>query len=1026
MKPLKPLLLLAVVLVLTLSLFEVQRASAGTVYWVGTNGVSATTNWSDAANFDTGFPSGSAATPYNNESQFGFNTAVQSPGQVTVNVDGPNPINSGGVEPTPQTYDMSFVFTNGYHTVLIQPGVELLIQAYNGTPSYGMFICPAGTGSEGNGGGNAVGTGPYTNHVVFWGTNASFSLNGALYLDAEATASENHYSILDMSGLDNFIWNNSTAGSTAESFEIAAGGHERSQALVYLAKTNILNNGSDVSIGYVGNTYSNSQPIGLYLGISNSIVTGHGGNGNELQLGLEGCVAGAFLKFNPAFLGGPNKPTAYLSGTGSSSFPTVSGMMGGAVIGRSDGASVPSIGTVDFTGGIVTWYVGQIQLGRGGSFSAFTTNSATGVLSFDDGTITANDVWCGWQQTSFASSGAPGIGIINVGANATLQVSNILRLGLVTGTQAPGTAGALNVNGGTVILNLVTNAPGATGDVIALTNANLGVSLNQVGITNIPVTTLSLGGATNILNILAITPELGTTYPVRFHVINYQNLVGTLNVGLGSLPATYNPSYPYVGKLDTTMPGFIDVVLTAGPPSARILTWSGVSSGSSNGTWDVATTANWLTNGVATIYNQYDLVSFSDAAATGSGATNISMSTTLTPYALTFSNSMLAYSLGGGGNISGSVTLLKLGTSSLLLDDSGGNNFSGGMLISGGTVQVGNGDDNGNLGSGAVTNNGTLLFNRGAQANVANLIAGSGGVLQEGGDTLTLSGANTYTGTTLATNSSTLQAGSTTAFGGSGTLTIASGSTLDVDGQSLGSKPIVVSGVGSGNGVIISSAGGPYDNSGGGGGVTTSLTLASNATFYFGSSRWDLGAGGTLNTGGKPYNLTLSGSGNYSTEWRNIVVDTNLANITIASGGLGVVGSTQLGNATNSLILPSGSQLTFYNNGSANVNVNKQFIMNDGATIANGGGVNVMSGGLLLTNSGGSQYCTFSAGATSLTLNNVITGNATLYQQDSTSGTLVIAGNTPCLHRRCVGVCRLDDPQRLRRLRRDQWRDRFP
>jgi len=76
-----------------------------------------------------------------------------------------------------------------------------------------------------------------------------------------------------------------------------------------------------------------------------------------------------------------------------------------------------------------------------------------------------------------------------------------------------------------------------------------------------------------------------------------------------------------------------------------------------------------------------------------------------------------------------------------------------------------------------------------------------------------LSGNNTYTGTTTVTNSSILRVGNSNAlgFGGlalnkSGTVTVVSGSTLDLAGTSEVNKPIVLNGSGvSGDGALINS-----------------------------------------------------------------------------------------------------------------------------------------------------------------------------------------------------------------------------
>jgi fibronectin-binding autotransporter adhesin len=78
----------------------------------------------------------------------------------------------------------------------------------------------------------------------------------------------------------------------------------------------------------------------------------------------------------------------------------------------------------------------------------------------------------------------------------------------------------------------------------------------------------------------------------------------------------------------------------------------------------------------------------------------------------------------------------------------------------------------GTLGSGAVTNNGTLIFDRSNAMTVANAISGSGSLTQAGTNTVTLTADNSY-GTTTVNAGATLQigSGSTTGTVGTGTVT---------------------------------------------------------------------------------------------------------------------------------------------------------------------------------------------------------------------------------------------------------------
>ena len=78
--------------------------------------------------------------------------------------------------------------------------------------------------------------------------------------------------------------------------------------------------------------------------------------------------------------------------------------------------------------------------------------------------------------------------------------------------------------------------------------------------------------------------------------------------------------------------------------------------------------------------------------------------------------------------VSGDGALTKDGAGTIVLTNNG-NSWAGGTFIAAGTLQLGNGGLSGSLpGGSAVTNNGTLLLNRGGSFNLGNQISGSGGV----------------------------------------------------------------------------------------------------------------------------------------------------------------------------------------------------------------------------------------------------------------------------------------------------------
>ena len=81
------------------------------------------------------------------------------------------------------------------------------------------------------------------------------------------------------------------------------------------------------------------------------------------------------------------------------------------------------------------------------------------------------------------------------------------------------------------------------------------------------------------------------------------------------------------------------------------------------------------------------------------------------------------------------------------------NTYTGGTTISNGTLQLGNGGTTGSI-LGDVNNDGTLVFNRSNAQAFGGVISGSGSVTELNGSTLTLTGANTYTGGTTISGGS--------------------------------------------------------------------------------------------------------------------------------------------------------------------------------------------------------------------------------------------------------------------------------
>ena len=121
------------------------------------------------------------------------------------------------------------------------------------------------------------------------------------------------------------------------------------------------------------------------------------------------------------------------------------------------------------------------------------------------------------------------------------------------------------------------------------------------------------------------------------------------------------------------------------------------------------------------------------------------------PIALGILGGTLSASAGATLTLTGVVSgdgLAKSGAGKVILTTAA-NTYTTTTII-GGTLQFGDGTTNGTLGSGAITNDGTLAFNNPLAQTVATEISGTGAVTKTGGGNLVLSGgnANTFTGTT--------------------------------------------------------------------------------------------------------------------------------------------------------------------------------------------------------------------------------------------------------------------------------------
>ena len=396
------------------------------------------------------------------------------------------------------------------------------------------------------------------------------------------------------------------------------------------------------------------------------------------------------------------------------------------------------------------------KLGSGPMTLTGNNSNFTGPVKVLGGTLKINAVnSLGSNTVSVGAGGTLDLNGYSVANNFSLDHSSSLinssstavNLGSVLTFTAP-------PNGVTPVVSI-----GGVGD-ITLSNPISAIAnvTQKSGLTKVGTDTLTLAGD-NTFNALTIsegTLKLGTN--------------ATLQGGTYASNVSNSGTFEDASSVDLAMSGVISGSgnLLKSTSSTSMLTLSGVNT--LTGTTTVSAGTLKLTgNGALTGSSLVDNGTFDISGVTSLGnVKSLSGSGSVVLGAKTLQLNSASDSFSGIISGTGGLNLLA-GTETL----SNNNTYTGTTSISSGAIlTLGNDGNTGGV-SGAITDNGTLIYKHANNITIGTAISGSGGLQQSGTGTLSLTGINTYAGTTVV-NSGTLQVGdlsNTSAKLGTGVIT---------------------------------------------------------------------------------------------------------------------------------------------------------------------------------------------------------------------------------------------------------------
>jgi fibronectin-binding autotransporter adhesin len=529
--------------------------------------------------------------------------------------------------------------------------------------------------------------------------------------------------------------------------------------------------------------------------------------------------------------------TATLSGiiAGSGAFTkTGSGALSLSATNTYSGATTVSAGTLTVSGGDAISTNSSVAVAGGATF-ALSSNETIGNLS-GAGAITlgSNTLTTRLTADTTFSGGISGTGGLNVlqtgaatfaltltGTNTYTGASTLQNFGWLKldGDASYSNSSELRVNGNSRLTLLSDQTVGSISSSASTASLDLGsFTLSAGGVNTSTTVSGAVSGTGNLvkqgsgtLTLAGTNTYSGTTTVSAgtLSVASDSNLGGnTVTLAAGStleITGATNIDNAIALSGDATVSNSADATLSGVISGANTLTKAGASALTLSGTNTYAGTT--ASAGTLSVASDASLGSGAVNLATGStlaitGATNIDNGIVLNGNA-TVSNSANATL---SGVISGANTLTKAGASTLTLS---GTNTYAGTSVSAGTLSVAS---DVNLGSGTVTlasgstldvTGATIIDNaialagnatvsNSANATLSGVISGGFNLAKSGASALTLSGSNTYSGTTMLSAGTLSIAGDSNL--GSGAVSLAAGTTLAITGSATIDNNLMLAG----------------------------------------------------------------------------------------------------------------------------------------------------------------------------------------------------------------------------------------